>query len=168
MIKLISCSDRDMGMYYQGTILYDSTRSKYVFVIDINTRVAKVQDETGENYIVSPNELLVDLPPTQYTIGGCVIGIECQRSYKRGYTHSGDVIDALLTLNSEFRPQFNKESGGYVGKLFYLRLHRGILVLEYKQELCGIFKDDVFYLRDGILAARLLEEVEGDYEVVVQ
>lgn len=168
MIKLINCSDRDTSMYYQGTILFDTSTGKYVHCQEINNRHAAVYDESGAIYIVDPSVLRVHLPTVQYTLEGRLIGIHCQRSYKRGYQHDGNTIDALTSLNNPESGVIKTPDGVYVAGLFYVKSVRNVPILHYKGEICGLFQDDVFYLRDSVLAGRLAELVGGEYEIVVQ
>lgn len=168
MIKLIPCNDRDMSMYYHNTILYDAERKQFVLVLGIDNRSACVRESDGSDYITSPSNLFVHIPTVQYTSSGYLVGIRCQRSYKRGLEASDDVLETLAALNETDSSSFNNTSGGRIGKVFYVKPFRNILFVEYKGEPCGLFKDDTFYLRDSILAERLKEFVDGDYHVMVQ
>lgn len=168
MIPLMNCSASDLGSYYNGCTVFDSYKQPWL-VRECGSSGIHCQDQDGNSKVFDRTELFVHYLPPFFTPSGDIVGVEVSRSYKRAPTYDTSVFPELSNiLDGSFESTFDGKVGR-IGRMFFCEPDRRIeCAVKYFTDLCGFFKEGIFYITDDFLAERLKQILseEGSSYVV--
>lgn len=166
MIPLIrDISDSDANRYYSEGLVFHNG-APYIFC-EKDGNTARINN--GNRKHVQYNELMVTVLPPFYDERGTYHGHQAGRRTSRsiGYPLNtfGDIMslvrtgDVPRTNGIDFR--LNKD--------WYVHTHRQLRVLNYKGEIVGFLRKDVFHVNDPVIGDRLQQFIsEKAYEFLVR
>lgn len=170
MIPLIpDISNSDAERYYSGTVVFmrekDETLSAYIFQAK-EGNTAHVQDRSGSTLRKDYSRLLRMILPPFYTERGEYVGLNVQRSTRRGHSYSNRLLPDLLSLaeTGDVQPIGNR-----LNRDFFIKEFRGINTLEYRGLPVGVFNAEktILWVQDEQIKERFLKYVRSTNDELI-